>query len=82
MYYDPDIQPLPGSDPPPSEQPAPVSEAPATNQALPAPMEVPTASHQDAGQGERVEASQGKALDVASSQSEQVVDHQDPKTKA
>ena len=57
MYYDPDIQPLPGSDPPPSEQPAPVSEAPATNQDLPAPVEVPTASRQDAGQGERAEAS-------------------------
>ena len=81
MYYDPDIQSLPGSDPPP-EQPAPVSEAPATSQALPAPVEVPTASHQDAGQGERVEASQGKAPDAAPSQSEQVVNHQDPKTKA
>ena len=31
-----------------------VSEAPVTNQALPAPVEVPTASHQDAGRGERV----------------------------
>ena len=81
VYYDPDIQPLPGSDPPPSEQPAPVSEAPATSQALPAPVEVPTASHQDAGQGERAEASQGNALDAAPSQSEQVADHQDPKTK-
>ena len=82
VYYDPDIQPLPGSDPPPSEQPAPVSEALATNQALPAPVEVPTASHQDAGQGERVEASQDKAPDAAPSQSEQVADHQAPKTKA
>ena len=81
-YYDPDIQPLPGSDPPPSEQPALVSEAPATNQALPAPVEVPTASHKDAGWGERVEASQGKAPDAAPSQSEQVADHQVPKTKA
>ena len=71
VYYDPDIQPLPGSDPPPSEQPAPVSEAPATSQTLP-----------DAGQGERVEASQGKAPDAAPSQSEQVADHQAPKTKA
>lgn len=70
VYYDPDIQPLPGSDPPPSEQPAPVPEAPTTNQALLAPVEVPTASHQDAGQGERVEASQGKAPDAAPSQSE------------
>ena len=81
MYYDPDIQPLPGSDPPPSEQPAPVSEAPATNQDLPAPVEGPTASHQDAGRGERAEASQGNAPDAASSHSEQVADHQDPKTK-
>ena len=82
VYYDPNIQPLPGSDPPPSEQPAPVSEAPAANQALPAPVEVPTASHQDAGQGEGVEASQGKAPDAAPSQSEQVANHQAPKTKA
>ena len=82
VYYDLDIQLLPGSDPPPSEQPAPVSEAPVTNQALLTPVEVPTASHQDAGQGERVEASQGKAPDAAPSQSEQVADHQAPKTKA
>ena len=82
VYYDLDIQPLPGSDPPPSEQPASVSEAPVTNHALPAPVKVPIASHQDAGQGERVEASQGKAPDAAPSQSEQVADHQDPKTKA
>ena len=57
IYYDPDIQALPGSDSPPPEQPAPVSEAPATNQALPAPVEVPTDSHQDAGRGKRVKAS-------------------------
>ena len=82
MYYDPDIQPLSGSDPPPSEQPASTSEAPATNQDLPAPIEVLTASRQDAGQGERAEASQGNAPDAAPSQFEQVADHQDPKTKA
>ena len=82
MYYDPDIHPLSGSDPPPSEQPAPVSEAPAINQDLPAPAEVPTASRQDAGQGERAEVSQDNAPDAAPSQSEQVADHQDPKTKA
>ena len=81
VYYDPDIQPLLGSDPSPLEQPAPVSEAPATSQALPAPVEVLTVSHQGAGQGERAEASQGNAPDVAPSQSEQVADHQDPKTK-
>ena len=57
VYYDPDIQALPGSDSPPPEQPAPVSEVLATNQALPAPVEVPTDSHQDAGQGKKVEAS-------------------------
>ena len=60
VYYDLDIQAFPGSDSPPPEQPALVSEVPATNQALPAPVEVPTDSHQDAGQGKKVEASQGK----------------------
>ena len=80
VYYDPDIQALPGSDSPPSEQPAPVSEVPAANQALPAPVEAPTDSHQDTGQGKKVEASQGKdnnqekdkgkASDTAPSQSE------------
>ena len=82
VYYDPDIQPLSGSDPPPPEQPAPVSEAPATSQDLPAPLEVPTASLQDAGQGEKAEASQGNAPDAAPSQSKQVATHQNPKTKA
>ena len=53
IYYDSDIQALPGSDSPPPEQPALVSEVPAANQALPAPVEVPTDSHQDAGQGDR-----------------------------
>ena len=57
VYYDPDIQALPGSDSPPPEQPALVSEVPAANQALPAPVEVPTDSHQDAGQGKKVDAS-------------------------
>ena len=82
IYYDPDIQALPGSDSPPPEQPAPVSEAPVTNQALPAPVEVPTDSRQDTGRGKKVEASQGKASDAAPSQSKQVADHQAPKTKA
>ena len=92
VYYDPDIQALPSSDSPPLEQPAPVFEVPATNQALPAPVEVPTNSHQDAGQGKKVEASQGKdnnqekdkgkALDTAPSQSEWVADLQAPKTQA
>ena len=54
-------------------------------------MEVPTDSHQDAGQGKKVEAPQGKdnnqekgkgkASDTAPSQSEQVADPQAPKTK-
>ena len=82
IYYDPDIQALPGSDSPPPEQPAPVSEILAANQALPAPVEVPTDSHQDAGRGKKVEASQGKVSDAAPSQSERVADLQAPKTKA
>ena len=44
-------------------------------------MEVPTDSHQDAGRGKRVEAPQDKTSDAAPSQSEQVADHQAPKTK-
>ena len=82
IYYDPDIQALPGSDSHPPEQPTPVSEAPATNQARPAPVEVPTDSHQDTGRRKRVEASQDKASDAAPSQSEQVADPQASKTKA
>ena len=92
IYYDSDIQELPGFDSPPPEQPAPVSEVPVANQALPAPMEVPTDSHQDAGQGKKVEAPQGKdnnqekdkgkASDTAPSQSEWVADPQAPKIKA
>ena len=82
VYYDPDIQPLSGSDPPPSEQPASASEAPAANPDLPTSVEGPTASHQDAVQGKRAEASQGNAPGVVPSQSEPVADHQDPKTKA
>ena len=38
IYYDSDIQELPGSGSPPPEQPAQVSEAPAADQALPAPV--------------------------------------------
>ena len=82
MYYDPDIQPLSGSDPPPPEQPASVSEALVTNQDLPAPVEVPTAPLQDAGQGGSAEASQGNAPDAAPLQPKQVADRQDPKSKA
>ena len=92
VYYDPDIQALPGSDFPPPEQPAPVSEVPAANQALPAPVEVPTDSQQDAVQGKKVKAPQGKdnnqekdkgkVSGTAPSQSERVADPQAPKTKA
>ena len=81
IYYDPDIQALPGSDSPPPEQLASVFEAPAISQALPALMEVPTDPHQDAGRGKRVETPQDKTSDAAFSQSEQVADHQAPKTK-
>ena len=69
-----------------------MSEAPIADQALPTPVEVPTNSRQDAGQGKKVEAPQGKdnnqekgkgkASDTAISQSEQVADPQAPKTKA
>ena len=38
IYYDSDIQELPGSGSPPSEQPAQVSEVPTTDQAPPAPV--------------------------------------------
>ena len=56
IYYDSDIRKLPGSSSPPQEQPAQVSEAPAADQAPPAPVEVPTDSRQNAGQGKKVEA--------------------------
>ena len=82
MYYDPDIQPLSDSDPPPPEQPTSASEAPAANLDLPASVEGPTVSRQDAGQEEKAEASQGNAPGVAPSQPESAADHQDPKTKA
>ena len=91
IYYDSDIQELPGSDSPPLEQTAPVSEVSAANQALLAPVEVSTDSHQDAGQGKKVVAPQGKdnnqengkgkASDTAPSLSERVADPQAPKTK-
>ena len=60
IYYDSDIRELPGSGFPPPEQPIQVSEAPTADQAPPAPMEVPIDSRQDAGQGKKVEAPQGK----------------------
>ena len=92
IYYDSDIRELPGSSSPPPEQPAQMSKAPTTNQAPPAPVEVPTDSRQDAGQGKKVEAPQGKdknhdkgkgkASDTAISQSKQVADLEAPKAKA
>ena len=82
MYYEPDIQPLSDSDPLPPEQPASTTEAPAATLDLPASVEGPTVSRQDAGQGEKVEASLGKAPVAAPSQFEQMADHQAPKTKA
>ena len=81
VYYDPEIQPLSDSDPPP-EQPASASEALAANLDLPASVEGTTATLQDASQGEKAEASLGNAPGVAPSQPGPVADHQDPKTKA
>ena len=60
IYYDSDIRELPGSGSPPPEQPIQVSEVPTTDQAPPAPVEVPTDSRQDNGQGKKVDAPQGK----------------------
>ena len=92
IYYDSDIRELPGSGSPPLEQPVQVSEAPTTDQAPPAPVEVPTDSRQDDGQGKKVEAPQvkdknqdkgkGQASDTAVSQSKQVTDPEAPKAKA
>ena len=66
-----------------------MSEAPTVDQAPPAPVEVPTNSRQDAGQGRKVEApygkdknqdkGKGKASDTAISQSKQVADPGTPK---
>ena len=92
IYYDSDIQKLLGSGSPPPEQPTQVFEAPTIDQAPPAPVEVPTDSRQNDGQGKKVEAPQGKdknqdkgksqASDTAVSQSKQVADPEAPKAKA
>ena len=92
IYYDLDIRELPDSGSSPPEQTAQVSEALTTDQAPPAPLEVPTDSCQDAGQGKKVEAPQskdknqdkgkGKASDTAISQSKQVADPGAPKAQA
>ena len=91
IYYDSDICELPGSDSPPPEHPAKVSEVPITNQVPPAPVEVPTNSRQDAGQGKEVEAPQGKdkskdkgkgkALDTTVSQPERAANPGAPKAQ-
>ena len=60
IYYDSDIRELPGSGSPLPEYPAKGSEVPLTDQVPPAPVEAPTNSRQDAGQGKEVEALQGK----------------------
>ena len=69
-----------------------MSKAPTIDQAPLAPVEVPTDSRQNAGQGKKVEAPQGKdknhnkgkdqASDTAVSQSKQVADLEAPKAKA
>ena len=69
-----------------------MSEAPTADQAPPVPVEVPTDSHQDTGQGKKVEAPQGKdknqdkgkgkASDTAISQSKQAADPGAPKAQA
>ena len=93
IYYDSDIRELPSSNFPPQEQPAKVSEVPITNQVPLAPVEVPTDSRPDAGQGREVEAPQGKdkskdkgkgkgkALDTTISLPEPATDPGAPKTQ-
>ena len=56
IFYDSDIRELPGSESPPPKHPAKVSEVPITHQVPPAPREVPTDPHPDAGQGKEIEA--------------------------
>ena len=69
-----------------------MSEALIVDQVPPAPMEVPIDSCQDAGQGKKVEAPQGKdknqvkgkgkASDTTISQSKQAADPRAPKAQA
>ena len=92
IYYDSDIHELLGPGSPPPEQPSQVSEVPIANQVPLAPVEVPTDSRQDAGQGKEVEAPQGKdksmdegkgkASDTTISQSKQAADPGAPKAQA
>ena len=91
IYYDSDIRELPGPGSPPPEHPAQVSEVPLTDQVPPTPVEVPTNSRQDAGQGKEVKAPQGKdkskdkgkgkASDTTISWSEQAADLGAPKAQ-
>ena len=89
IYYDPDIRELsdPGSSPP--KKPVQVFEVPTANQVLPAPVEVPTDSRQDAGKGKKAETLQGKdkgkgkgkASNTTISQPEQAADPGAPKAQ-
>ena len=91
IYYESDIHELPGPGSPPPEHPAQVSKVPKTDQVPPTPMEIPTDSHQDAGQGKEVEApqgkdkskdkSKGKTSDTTISQPEQAADPGAPKAQ-
>ena len=91
IYYDSDIRELPGSGSPPPEPPAKGSEVPITDQVPHAPVEVPTDSLQDAGQGKEVETPQGKdknkdkgkgkASDTTIPQPEQAADPGAPKAQ-
>ena len=60
IYYDSNICELSGPGSPLPEHPAQVSEALIADQAPPAPVEVPTDSRQDAGQGKKVETPRAK----------------------
>ena len=60
IFYDSDFRELPGSESPSPEHLAKVFEVPITHQVPPAPREVPTDPHPDAGQGKEIEAPQGK----------------------
>ena len=83
IYYDSDIRELPGPGSLPPEHPAQVSEVPITDQVPPAPVEIPTDSRQDAGQGKEVEAPQGKGKtsDTTISQPEQAANPGAPKAQ-
>ena len=91
IYYDSDIRELPGPGSHPPEHSVQVSEVPKTNQVPPAPVEIPTDSRQDAGQGKEIEAPQGKdkskdkgkgkTSDTTISQPEQAADPGAPKAQ-